>query len=339
MNALVTGGGGFLGLHIVEQLVERGDAVRVLCRRPNPRFGELGVEWHGGDVRDFDTVLAACEGIDVVFHVAALPGIWGPWKDYYSINTLGTEVVVEACRRMGVARLVYTSSASVVFDENDHLDADETLPYADRYLCHYPQTKALAERAVLRANGTGGLSTVALRPHLIWGPRDNHLTPRVIERARRGRLRQVGDGTNRVSLSYVENVAAAHLQAADALKPGSPVAGQAYFINDAEPVNLWQWINGLLERAGLPPVRRKTSTAAAWRWGAFYELLYRSLRLSGEPPMTRFLARQLSQSHCYRIDKAHRDFGYQPTVSIETGLARLDPELRQLASLPSGKSG
>ncbi|HID22911.1 MAG TPA: NAD-dependent epimerase/dehydratase family protein, partial [Planctomycetaceae bacterium] len=280
----------------------------------------------------FDTVLAACRDLDAVFHVAALPGIWGPWKDYYSVNTLGTEVVIEACRRSGVPRLVYTSSASVVFDEHDHVDADETLPYSDSFLCHYPQTKALAEQMVLRANGTDGLSTVALRPHLIWGPRDNHLTPRVIERARRGLLRQVGEGTNRVSLSYVENVAAAHLQVADALRADSAVAGQVYFINDANPVNLWEWINGLLERAGLPRVRRKTSTAAAWRWGAFYEFLYRLLRRRREPPMTRFLARQLSQTHCYKIDKARRDFGYTPTVTVETGLARLDPELRQLGA-------
>jgi nucleoside-diphosphate-sugar epimerase len=331
-QALVTGGGGFLGLYIVEQLVARGDKVRVLCRGPYPRLNELGVECVTGDVRDASAVTRACAGVDVVFHVAAVSGIWGSWEHYHETNTVGTENVIAACRKGNVPRLVYTSSPSVIYDGRDHRNADESLPYPGHYLCHYPHSKALAERAVLAANGVGGLVTTALRPHLIWGPRDNHLIPRLIARARTGKLRQVGWGDNLISMSYVENAAHAHLLAADRLALGSPVAGQAYFINEPEPVNLWDWINRLLGLAGLPPVARSISPRAAYAAGALLEKVYGLLHLAAEPPMTRFLAQQLSGTHSYDISKAARDFGYQPIVSVAEGLRRLEPELKRLAA-------
>ncbi len=331
MNALVTGGGGFLGLYIVEQLVARGDRVRVFCRGSYDRLDELGVETVSGDLRDSGAVADACAGIDTVFHVAAQPGIWGPWKRFYEINTRGTEHVISGCRQHGVGRLVFTSSPSVVYDGRPHRNADESLPYPRRYLCHYPHTKALAERAVLGANEPGGLLTVSLRPHLIWGPRDNHLIPRLIKRARSGRLRQIGDGANLISMSYVENVAAAHLKAADALNEASAVAGEAYFVNESEPVRLWDWVNEILRRAGLQPVERRISANFARPLGATLEAVFGVLRLPGEPPMTRFLASQLSQSHTYSTEKARQDFGFSPEISVEEGMRRLEPELRRLS--------
>jgi 2-alkyl-3-oxoalkanoate reductase len=332
MNVLVTGGAGFLGLYLTEQLAARGFRVRVISRRPHPRLSELGVEWQPGDVRDPAAVNRACQGIDTVFHAAAIPGIWGPWKLFYETNTLGTLNMLEACRKERVARFVYTSSPSVIYDGGDHLGIDESHPYPSRYLCHYPHTKALAERAVLAANGQGGLSTVALRPHLIWGLRDTQLVPRLIQRARSGRLRRVGNGANLISMTYVENAAAAHLQAADALSPASPAAGRAYFINELEPVNLWGWINELLSRAALPPVHMAISAGAAYAIGAACEAAYRVLRLRGEPPMTRFLAQQLSGSHYYDVGRAQRDFDYKPIVPVDEGMRRLEPELQQLAA-------
>ena len=334
MKALVTGGAGFLGLYLTEQLVARGDAVRVLSRHPHPRLDELGVDWQAGDIRDPDSVVRACRDRETVFHVAAVPGIWGPWKLYYETNTLGTRNVVDACRKRGISRLIYTSSPSVIYDGADHRDVDESYPYATRYLCHYPHSKALAEREVLAANGRDGLATVSLRPHLIWGPRDNQLIPRLIARARTGRLRRVGPGQNVISMSYVENAAAAHVQAADALHSASPVAGKAYFINEPEPVNLWSWIDELLALAGLPTVRKSISSGAAYALGGMSEAIYGALRLSAEPPMTRFLAQQLSGSHSYQIGHAQRDFGYTPLVSTAEGMRRLEPELKRLASSP-----
>lgn len=327
MRALVTGGGGFLGLYVVEQLLQSGDEVRVFCRGRYAELNRPGVEVVQGDLRDAHAVASACADCDAVFHVAAVPGIWGSWKMFHGINTVGTENVISGCRKHGVSKLIHTSSPSVVFDGHDHHDADETLPYPERFLSHYPHTKALAEKAVLQANGVNGLATCALRPHLIWGPRDTQLVPRLVERARSGRLRLVGDGSNMISMVYVENAAAAHLQAAKALSLDSPVAGQAYFVNEPDPVNCADWINTLLGLAGLPPVQKRISARAAYRIGAVCEAVYTMLRIPGEPPMTRFLAEQLSSSHTYSIAKLRRDVGYEPIASVDEGLSRLGAEL------------
>ncbi len=333
MKTLVTGGGGFLGLYIVEQLVQRGDDVRVFCRGTYPQLTELGVELVNGDVRDDAAVSAACKGVDAVFHVAAVPGVWGPWERYHSINTVGTQNVVTACQQHGVGKLVYTSSPSVIYDGKEHLNANESLPYPnpETYLCHYPHSKALGEQAVLSAN-TSDLSTCALRPHLIWGPRDNHLVPRLIARAKSGRLRRVGAGDNLISMSYVENAAAAHVQAADALTDNSPVAGSAYFINEPTPVKLWPWIDEILALGNLPPLRKSISASAAKGIGAAMETAYRLFRIQSEPPMTRFVASQLSSSHYYDITRAQTDFGYAPVVTVAEGMERLRPLVQRLAS-------
>ncbi|MFO0870397.1 MAG: NAD-dependent epimerase/dehydratase family protein [Pirellulales bacterium] len=320
---LVTGATGFLGRYLVEQLLERGDRVRALVRRPDPDFTRLGVEQAMADLTDAPGVTAACREVETVYHVAAVAGIWGPWDHFYSINTLGTRHVLAGCQRYGVRRLVYTSSPSVTFDGGDQSGVDESVPYPTRWLCHYPHTKALAEQEVLAANGQQGLLTCALRPHLIWGPRDRHLIPRLWERARQGQLRRVGDGRNRIDMIYVENAAAAHWQAADALATGSPVAGRAYFISQGEPVNCWEWINELLALAGLPPVRRGISFRAAWHLGAVLEAVHGTFRRQGEPRMTRFLAAQLAKDHYFNITRAREDFGYAPRVSTEEGMRRL----------------
>jgi nucleoside-diphosphate-sugar epimerase len=330
MQALVTGGGGFLGRYIVEQLRARGDSVRVLARGEYPELVALGCELLRGDIQDGDTVLRACAGCDTVFHVAAVAGIWGPASRYFPINTQATDHVIAACRQQGVKRLVYTSSPSVVYDGTDQRGADESLPYPKSFLCHYPQSKALAEQAVLAAHGVAGVATCSLRPHLIWGPRDNHLIPRLVARARSGRLRRVGTWTNRISMVYVENAAAAHLQAADRLSVDSPVGGQAYFINEREPVAMWPWIDELLAVAGVGPVKKAMSLRSAYAIGAALEGVYKVLGLTSEPPMTRFLALQLATDHWYSVAKAERDFGYRPVVSLEEAMRRVGPELRAL---------
>lgn len=329
MKYLVTGGGGFLGLYITEQLVARGNTVRVLCRGQYPRLDELQVETIRGDIRDAAAVRQACQGMDGVFHTAAVPGIWGPWDLYHGINTLGTQNVLDACLESGVRKLIYTSSPSVIYDGKDHFNVDEMYPYPEpsTYLCHYPHSKAIAERAVLASNGRNGLATTALRPHLIWGPRDNHLIPRLIERARSGRLRRVGQGRNLISMTYVENAALAHVQAAEHLELNSPVAGQAYFINEKDPVNLWSWVDEILALAGLPPLKKAISARAAYTIGAVCEATYKLLGRTSEPPMTRFLALQLGGSHYYSIDRAHRDFGFVPAISVEEGMRRMAADI------------
>ncbi|REK10301.1 MAG: NAD-dependent epimerase/dehydratase family protein [Planctomycetota bacterium] len=322
MRALVTGGGGFLARYIIDQLLARGDQVRSLARGNYPELAQHGVECMRGDLRDAETVRAACAGMDVVFHAAGIAGIWGPWQDFYDTNVLGTRHVIDGCRRHGVARLVYTSSPSVTFDGTSQEGVDETVGYSGRWLCHYAHTKALGEQEALAANDDV-LATCALRPHLIWGPGDRHLIPRLIARAKAGQLRRVGDGSNLIDMVYVDNAAEAHLQAADMLAPGSAVAGNAYFISQGQPVNCWEWIDEILAVAGLPPVKRSISLSAAWRVGAVLEAIYRSLRLPGEPRMTRFLAAQLGTSHYFDISKARNDFGFEPRISQAEGMRRL----------------
>jgi nucleoside-diphosphate-sugar epimerase len=328
MRALVTGGGGFLGGAIVRLLRQQGREVRSFTRSAYPWLDELGVEQSLGDLADAAAVERAAAGVDVVFHVAAKAGVWGRREDFFATNVTGTENIIAACRKLGVSRLVYTSTPSVVHGGGDLEGADESVPYPKEFDAPYPETKAIAEKAVLAANGPD-LATVALRPHLIWGPGDPHLIPRVIARAREGKLRRIGSRPVKVDVTYIDNAAEAHLLAARSLSDStSPAAGKAYFISNGEPVDLWEFINRVLGEAGLPPVARTMSAWKARLVGRVLEWLYRTFRLPGEPPMTRFVANQLSTSHWYDITAARRDLGYEPRVSIEEGLRRLGEKLR-----------
>ncbi len=322
MTMLVTGGGGFLGRHLVEQLRRRGETVRVLGRRDYPDLRAQGVETVRGDLADAAAVRKACAGVDAVFHVAAKAGIWGARADYCRANVIGTRNVLAGCRAHAVPRLVYTSTPSVVYGREPIENGNESLPYPPRHLTHYAATKAEAERMVLRANGED-LMTCSLRPHLIWGPGDTNLVPRIVARARRGRLRRIGSGENRIGVSYVENVAEGHLCACDRLVAGSPVRGRAYFINEAEPVDCWAFIDRILDACGAPRVKKSVSLSTACRLGALLEIVYTLLHVTSEPPMTRFLALQLATSHWFDISRARRELGWTPRVDVEEGLKRL----------------
>ncbi|MFN0018592.1 MAG: NAD-dependent epimerase/dehydratase family protein [Pirellulaceae bacterium] len=326
MYALVTGAGGFLGQAITRQLMAQGHKVRALARGDYPTLTQLGVQALRGDIQDAAAVEQACRGIDAVFHVAAIAGIWGKWRTYYGINTLGTRNVIAACRKHSIPRLIYTSSPSVTFAATDQCNIDESAPYAKRWLAHYPHTKALAEQEVLAANDSN-LLTCALRPHLIWGPGDQHLIPRLLSRARAGQLRRVGAGKNLIDAVYVENAAAAHLLAAGKLEAGSPVCGKAYFITNGEPVNCWDWINEILSLAGVPPVAKSISYRAAYAAGAVLEGIWKLTGRLGEPRMTRFLAAQLATSHYYNITAARRDLGFEPAISMAAGMEKLREEI------------
>lgn len=321
MRVLVTGGGGFLGGAVVRQLLAAGHTVRTVARGDYPALAALGVEHQRGDLAEAGVAARAVGGVDAVVHVAARTGVWGKRADFVSANVDATRRLLEAMAAARVDRLVYTSSPSVIFDGHDHLDADGTLPYPSRYLAHYPETKAEAERLVLATNSST-LATVALRPHLIWGPGDPWLLPRVIARHRAGRLRIVGDGTNRVSLTYVDNAAAAHLQALDALAPGAGWAGRPYFVNDPEPVVLWAWLNTLFGRLGLPPCERRVSLGVAQALGTVAEGVWSLFGLADDPPMTRFVAAQLATSHTYTLAPARAAFGYTPVVDPAEGFER-----------------
>lgn len=323
MRAVVTGASGYLGSELVRGLLASGDEVVAGSRKPVPELAALGARPVELDLSDRDALREAFRGAEVVYHAAAKVGVTGSRADFVASNVAGTENVIAACEARRVPRLVFTSSPSVVFDGGDHVMASNDLPYPTRYASEYPRTKALAERAVLAANGRWGLSTCALRPHLIVGVRDPHLVPRIVQRARAGKLVRVGDGRNEVTLCPVEDAVHAHLLAGRALAPGVPHAGKAYFIGDARPVVLWAWIEGLLAALGIEAPRRRLSKRAAYAVGAACEVAWRILRRDGEPPLTRFVALQLATSHSYDMKPASRDFGYQPVVSTEAATERI----------------
>ncbi len=335
MRCLVTGAGGFLGHYLCEQLIARGDSVRGLARGEYRELVDAGVEMHRGDLANREDVLRACEGIDCVFHAGGMVGVWGHWRDYVSANIHGTLNVLSVCRELGITRLVFTSSPSVTFDGSDQRGIDNTAPYPKKWLAHYPHSKAIAEQFVLTqdnvTNADGStLRTTALRPHLVWGPRDHHLTKRLVERAKAGQLRRVGKGDNRVDMVYVENAAEAHLLAADELAKESPEnAGKPYFLTQAEPVACWEWIDEILALVDLPPVTKSISAKAAYTAGGVLEFKHWLLRdFKNEPRMTRFVARQLATDHWFDKAAAAEDFGYKPRISTQEGMQRLGHWLR-----------
>jgi nucleoside-diphosphate-sugar epimerase len=336
--ALVTGGTGFLGRRLVERLLAQQRPVTVLARTPAPDLEKRGVRFIRASLDDTAAVRAACAGMGTVFHVAAKVGVWGRYEDFYRTNVLGTRALLDGCGEHGVTRFVYTSTPSVVYHGGDLAGANESLPLTTSCPSPYPLTKAIAEREVLAAN-SAQLRTVALRPHLIWGVGDPHLVPRVLARARAGRLRIVGTGRNRVDMVHVENAVDAHLLAERALEkchliddtsPAAPRAdGRAYFITNGEPVVLWDWINALLAALGEPPVTKKISLRAASAIGAVCEAAWCVLPLRGEPPLTRFIAAELAKDHWFVLTAARRDLGYAPRITMAAGTAELVAALKR----------
>lgn len=327
MKILVTGGGGFVGGYVIDRLLARGYEVRSFGRSAQPKLKEKGVEVVCGDLSSAEDVRAACAGVDAVFHVAAKAGVWGSWDSFYQPNVLGTRNVVEACQAEGIRRLVYTSTPSVVFNGEPIRGGGSEMPYGHNWLCHYAHTKAIAEETALGAN-SDDLRVVALRPHLIFGPGDPHLLPRVIESVKAGRLKIVGKGDNRVDVSYVEDVAAAHLNAFDALEAGE-CAGKAYFISQGEPVALWSWLNQVLEGLDHPPLTKKIPLAAAYAAGAVAECVWKVLAKSGEPPITRFVAVELAKDHYFSVEEAYQDLNYSPSIAMEAALRNTISELKE----------
>jgi nucleoside-diphosphate-sugar epimerase len=327
VRALVTGGGGFIGQAVIDRLLAAGAHVRALGRREYPNLAERGVECVRGDIVDVSAVDRAVAGCEIVFHVAAKAGVWGAWEDYFAPNVLGTRHVIAASQKYGISRLVFTSSPSVVFDGRDQRGIDECAPYPTQRHSAYSATKALAEQAVLAAH-KGPLRTVALRPHLVWGPGDNHIVPRLLAQARAGKLRVIGDGSAIVDTTFIDNAANAHIAAAEALAVRASVGGKPYFLSNGEPRPVWEIINGILAAGGLPPVTRHISRRAALVAATVLEATHRLFRRNGEPRLTRFVVEELSTSHWFDITAARRDLGYEPRVTIAEGMQRLAQHLR-----------
>lgn len=326
MRVLVTGGGGFLGQAICRQLVARGHVVRTLNRQAHPALEALGVEQRLADIASLDLVVEAAAGVEAIVHCAGRVGAWGRIEDYYETNVRGTDNVLAACELNEIDKLVFTSSPSVVHGGADLEGVDESAPYATHFSSPYAQTKALAEQHVLAANGAQ-LATVALRPHFVWGPGDPNLLPRILARARRGQLRLIGDVAKKIDTVYVDNAAEAHALALEKLAIGAPIAGKVYFISQGEPVTHEALINSWLNADGFPPETRRIPIGLARFLAAAFEAVYGLLRISREPPLTRFIVEQMTTAHWFNIAAARRDLDYVPRVSMAEGLARLSQHL------------
>ncbi len=326
MRLLVTGGGGFLGKAIVRQLLDQQHQVITYQRGDYPQLREWGAETVIGNLKNRDEVIQASVGCDAIFHVAAKAGVWGDEQDYYEANVIATENVLTACDENKIEYLIYTSTPSVVFDGTDEEGIDETEPYSNHFFNVYQKTKAKAEQLVLKAN-SDALKTIALRPHLIWGPGDPHLVPRVIERASMGKLKLVGNGDNKVDSCYIDNAALAHIQALTALETNPNANGRAYFISNDEPIEMKRLLNQILTAANLPAVTKTVPVGLAFAVGAVLETIYRLLGRQEEPIMTRFVARQLSTHHWFDLSAAKKELNYSPAVSISKGMELLAASL------------
>ena len=318
MKTLVTGGGGFVGGALCRRLRDLGHDVTALGRRPNPALDAEGIRTAIHDLAQPDAAAGLARllaGVDCVFHTAAHVKMWGPREAFVRGNIDATNSVIAACRAAGVRRLVFTSSPSVVAADHDLRGIAESQPYPARYRALYPETKAAAERAVLAAHGTE-LRTIALRPHLIFGPGDTNLVPTILKRARAGRLVQVGDGNNLVDLTFIDDCVAAHVLAAASLDERSSAGGRAFFISQGTPVSLWEWIGTVLALHDAPPVRRRISTTTAQLLATVAETVWTTCGLTSDPPLTRFLAEEMATDHWFNIDAASRELGYAPSCTV-----------------------
>jgi nucleoside-diphosphate-sugar epimerase len=326
MKVLVTGGGGFLGQAVCKQLVAAGHTVVAFNRTRHAGLDELKVEQRVGDISHLDTVCDAAKGVDVIVHSAGKVGAWGKLEDYYETNVRGTDNVLAACELNEIDKLVFTSSATVVHGGGDVEGVDESAPYATHFSSPYAQTKALAEQRVLAANGNE-LASVALRPHIVWGPGDPNFLPRILKQARKGRFRLIGKADKKIDSTWIDNAAAAHVLAVQKIAVGAPIAGKAYFVTQGDPITVEHLINSWLKADGFPPETRRVPLDVAQFLGTVLETIYQTLRIQREPPVTRLGVEMLTTAQWFNIDAAKRDLGYAPTVSLAEGFVRLSQYL------------
>ncbi|AGH81113.1 3-beta hydroxysteroid dehydrogenase/isomerase [Psychromonas sp. CNPT3] len=325
----VTGAGGFLGKALCTHLRLHNIPVVGFARAYYPDLEALGVTMYQGDLNDEQALLKAMSGCDIVFHVASKAGVWGSKKSYFQSNVTGTENIINACKVHGINKLIYTSTPSVTFSGVDEEGIDESAPYAKTFLNYYALSKSIAEKQILDCDQTQ-LKTVALRPHLIWGPGDRHLVPRVLARAKAGRLKLLGKTDKLVDTTYIDNAVYAHLLSALELhKPQPKCAGKVYFISDDEPIFMADMLNKILACQHLPKVTERVPASLAYVFGAILECVYFCLNKQQEPMLTRFVAKQLSTSHYFNISNAKKDLGYHPLINISEGMQHLKKSLNK----------
>lgn len=328
IKVLVTGGGGFVGMALIRRLVKLEYSIVSFSRSIYEEHKVLGISIIQGDILNQSEIEKACVGIDVVFHIAAKVGIWGPYNDFYAVNVIGTENVIKACNKNEVKKLIFTSSASVVFDGSSLEGADETIGYSSKPVSNYASTKAKAEQLVLVANSES-LKTIALRPHLVWGPGDTQLIPKILRRAKSGRLQKIGKKDFLIDTTYIDNLVDAQLLALNEMDEHSDVNGRAFFITNGEPVPVWTFMNAIIKTFDFPEVNKIVPKNLALIVAWILKKVHLAFRLEKEPFFTRFIILEVCTHHWFDTSKAKELLGYSPRVSFEDGINKLKQSLKK----------
>jgi 2-alkyl-3-oxoalkanoate reductase len=316
VRVLVTGASGFLGRAVAAELRRAGHEVRTLQRRPSGVAGATDVL---GSVTDAETLDRAVTGVDGVVHLAAKVSLAGDPREFTAVNVEGTRMLLDAASRAGIGRVVHVSSPSVAHTGSSLAAAGADPADPVRARGEYARTKAEAELIALEHSGAG-MHVVAVRPHLVWGPGDPQLIGRIVARARRRTLPLLNGGTALIDTTYVDNAATG---IAAALERADRVAGRAYVLTNGEPRPVGDLLSGICRAAGVPEPRISVPAALARGAGAAIERIWAVRPGTDEPPMTRFLAEQLSTAHWFDQTEIRRDLDWQPAVSIDEGLERL----------------
>lgn len=315
MKVLVTGGTSLLGARVARRLEDRGDDVTVFQR------GSSDASWRQirGDIRDDRAVGEAVRGVDAVVHLAAKVSVVGDWDEFESVNVGGTQSVLDAARAHGVGRVVHVSSPSVAHFGEPLVAPDAAPADPERAHGHYARSKAMAEKLALSA-ADDSLAVVAIRPHLVWGPGDTQLVGRIVERASTGRLVLIDGGTALIDTTYVDNAADALVAALDRV---DDVNGEAFVVSNGEPRTVAELLARMCRAAGVAPPSRSVPRALASGAGAVVERAWSATGRDGEPPMTRFLAEQLSTAHWFDQRRTQDRLQWVPVVSLAEGFDRL----------------
>jgi sterol-4alpha-carboxylate 3-dehydrogenase (decarboxylating) len=326
---LVTGATGFLGNRIVKMLVDEGKKVRVFVRQD---YNDDRVEVLKGDLTDLDSIRRAVKGVDVVFHTASFIS-WNPndTDKLEKINIQANRDIIEACKEFKVSKLIYTSSIDAIYEGKPIKDGDESLPYPSKFIDHYSYTKAIAEKDVISANDVNGLLTCSLRTAGIYGPGDRTRLPSIIDVLRKGNYMQIGDGSAHFSHVYVDNCAHAHILAEKALIPGSAVCGQCYFITDHESGYFFDFFKPILTSLGYTIPNKKIPYSIAMILAYISEFVAELPwnKNSAQPMITRYTVASTALDFSFVHDKATRDFGYQPIVSLDIAIQETIKDLKQ----------
>ncbi|WP_454049729.1 NAD-dependent epimerase/dehydratase family protein [Cellulomonas sp. Marseille-Q8402] len=318
MTVLVTGASGLLGGAVARTLVARGVDVRTLQRRPSGVDGARDV---AGTLTDPAAVSAAVDGVDAVVHLAARVSLAGPREEFDAVNVGGTALLLDHAERAGVRRFVQVSSPSVAHAGSSLVGVGAAPADPARARGDYARTKAAAELLALdRDAGPDGMSVVAVRPHLVWGPGDTQLVERVLDRAARGRLPLLDHGAALIDTVYVDNAADGIVAALDR---APDVHGRAYVLTNGEPRTVADLLTGICRAAGVRPPAWRVPAGLARAAGGLVEAVWRLRPGTDEPPMTRFLAEQLSTAHWFDQRATRAELRWTPAVSVDEGFARL----------------